>query len=109
MGVTALVRKPLRNLRNAVHNTSNKKEQFTNRSIFAGLCLVVGTMVFGSNLARAQRETTPNMPVRPEEILAVKDVVDVQLSPDGTTAIYVVHEADLKADRFVDTIWRVST
>lgn len=48
-------------------------------------------------------------PVRPEEILAVKDVVDVQLSPDGANAIYVLREADLKSDRFADMIWRVAT
>ena len=51
----------------------------------------------------------PSGEVRPEDILAVKDITDVQLSPDGANVIYVVHEADLKADRFVDSIWRAAT
>jgi len=48
-------------------------------------------------------------PLRPEDLLAVKDIVDVQLAPDGREVLYVVKEADLKAGQYVQTIWRVST
>ena len=49
------------------------------------------------------------LPLRPEDLLAVKDIVDLQLAPDGREILYVVKEVDLKAGQYVQTIWRVST
>jgi dipeptidyl aminopeptidase/acylaminoacyl peptidase len=68
----------------------------------AGLCLVALSTICPSVFAQ-------RTPLRPEDQLSVRDIVDAQLAPNGREAIYVMHEADLQADRFEDSIWRVAT
>ena len=81
-----------------------------NRSrIFPTPLIAICTLALQALLLASKNTAAQSAPVRPEEILAVKDIVDVELSPDGVNAIYVGREADLKDDRFADTIWRVGT
>ncbi len=40
------------------------------------------------------------MPIEPRDLLAVKLVGDVQVSPDGTRVAYTVTEVDVEADEY---------
>ncbi|HEX9268537.1 MAG TPA: S9 family peptidase [Candidatus Limnocylindria bacterium] len=44
--------------------------------------------------------STPRRPVEPEDLLALRTVSDVQLSPDGTRVAYVVTWIDAAADEY---------
>ena len=44
-------------------------------------------------------------PIRPEDLLAIKTVADVQLSPDGRQVAYVLNEIDVRRDALCATIW----
>src|SRR6266542_5294687 len=46
-------------------------------------------------------------PVRPEHLLAIKTVADVQLAPDGRRVAYVLTEVDAKKDENRSAIWVV--
>ncbi len=51
--------------------------------------------------------TTTPRPVRPEDLLALKTIADVQLSPDGSRVAYVLNEIDAEKDEYGSTIWVV--
>jgi dipeptidyl aminopeptidase/acylaminoacyl peptidase len=44
-----------------------------------------------------------------DDLLAVKSLAGVQISPDGRSVVYGVSEADFEHDAFVTQLWRVST
>ncbi|HVG96099.1 MAG TPA: S9 family peptidase [Chloroflexota bacterium] len=48
-------------------------------------------------------------PVEPEDLLALKTVADVQLSPDGRRVAFVLNELDAAADEVRSSIWVVET
>lgn len=50
--------------------------------------------------------TTPR-PLQPEDLLAIKTIADVQLSPDGSRIAYVVSEMDVEKDEQRSSIWIV--
>ena len=45
------------------------------------------------------------MPIQSEDLLAIKTVNDIQLSPDGTRVAYVLSEIDAEKDAYRTTIW----
>ena len=47
-------------------------------------------------------------PITLEDLLVLKSVGDVQLSPDGTTVAFVMWEPEAREDRFGQRIWTVS-
>lgn len=65
--------------------------------VVAALCLIGGTAS-----AQTRRLLTP------DDINAVKEVSDPQLSPDGAWVAYVVESADLKEDKPDSHLWMVS-
>ena len=46
-------------------------------------------------------------PAQPEDILAIKTIADVQISPDGSRVAYVVSEIDAAKDEYRSGIWVV--
>ena len=44
---------------------------------------------------------------QPEDLLTIKGVADVQLSPDGMRAAYVITEIDTKTDDYRTAIWLI--
>ena len=44
-------------------------------------------------------------PIVPEDLMAIKSVADVQLSPDGRHVAYVLTEISLEEDSYRSTIW----
>jgi dipeptidyl aminopeptidase/acylaminoacyl peptidase len=44
----------------------------------------------------------------PEDLLRVKNITDVALSPDGHRVIFVAHEASLLDDRYKSSLWMAS-
>ena len=44
-------------------------------------------------------------PIQPEDLLAIKTIADVQLSPDGTRVAYVLTEIDAEKDEYRSAIW----
>ena len=53
--------------------------------------------------------TAASRPVQPEDLLAIKTIADVQVSPDGSRVAYVVNEIDAEKDEYRSTIWVVPT
>ncbi|MCA1554877.1 MAG: S9 family peptidase, partial [Chloroflexi bacterium] len=47
-------------------------------------------------------------PIQPEDLLGIKTVSDVQLSPDGTRIAYVLTTIDTPHDEYRSHIWIVS-
>ena len=45
----------------------------------------------------------------PEDVLALRNVTDTQISPDGQWVAYVVTVADMKEDAFDSDVWLVAT
>ncbi|KAF0220580.1 MAG: peptidase S9 prolyl oligopeptidase active site domain-containing [Geobacteraceae bacterium] len=48
-------------------------------------------------------------PVQPEDLLAIKTVADIQLSPDGARVAWVLSEIDADKDEYRTTIWVART
>ncbi|HKV43515.1 MAG TPA: hypothetical protein VJT32_02385, partial [bacterium] len=46
-------------------------------------------------------------PVRPDDLISIKTVADVQLSPDGSEVAYTLTEIALEDDGYRSTIWTV--
>ena len=47
--------------------------------------------------------------LRVEDLFAVKTIVELQLSPSGNEVVYLLQETNLKDNRHVRTMWRMST
>ena len=46
-------------------------------------------------------------PVSIDDIFTLKDIQDVQLSPDGSTILYVVSTADFEQNAYNSDIWKI--
>jgi dipeptidyl aminopeptidase/acylaminoacyl peptidase len=44
-------------------------------------------------------------PIAPEDLMAIKSVADVQLSPDGRHVAYALTEISVEKDSYRSTIW----
>lgn len=53
--------------------------------------------------------TTTPRPVQPEDLLALKNIGDLDISPDGSRVAYTLIEIDAEADDYRSTIWVVPT
>jgi len=71
-------------------------------SVFCGI-------VFAINLSSVAASAQKKRLLQVDDIFAVKQIVDLQMSPPGDEIIYVLQEANLKENRFVKTIWRLPT
>ena len=68
------------------------------------LGLVACTAIGASALAAGAQSQAP---LEPADLLGVRDITSVQLSPDGSEVVYVVREPHLGENRYAETIWRM--
>src|ERR1051325_6451397 len=61
----------------------------------------------GSTELNTRQMTGGRRPVEPEDLLAIKTISDVQLSPDGQRIAYVLSQIDADADENRTSIWVV--
>ncbi len=52
---------------------------------------------------------TPSRPIQPEDLLSLKTISDVQMSPDGSRVAYVLTEIDAEKDEYRTSIWVAPT
>jgi dipeptidyl aminopeptidase/acylaminoacyl peptidase len=63
----------------------------------------------GPTAAAASTRSTTVRPFTFDDVLAVRQVSDPQLSPDGSRVVYVVSRADMKENAVDADVWLVST
>jgi dipeptidyl aminopeptidase/acylaminoacyl peptidase len=52
-----------------------------------------------------QPRTVQPRPIQSEDLLAIKTVSDIQMSPDGMRVAYVLSEIDAEKDAYLTSIW----
>src|SRR5262249_40923903 len=57
--------------------------------------------------AGARLTTERSMSIEPADLLAIKTIGDVQLSPDGTRVAFTLVEIDAEADEYRSAVWVV--
>jgi dipeptidyl aminopeptidase/acylaminoacyl peptidase len=73
------------------------------RALCLFLALTAGLVV--SMPASGQQRRRP---MQPEDCFKLKDITGLQISPDGLQAVFVQREANLKENKYVQSIWLLS-
>lgn len=79
------------------------QDRWSRRLLYATACL---SLTWATPVPMAGQN---GKPLQPEDLLAVRDVTDLELAPNGREVIYVMKEANLKSEQMEQTIWRVRT
>jgi dipeptidyl aminopeptidase/acylaminoacyl peptidase len=66
--------------------------------------IILWVVSLSGSVSRAQKRA-----IQLEDLLALSEVEDLQLSPSGDEVLYVLKQASLTQDRFLRSIWRITT
>src|SRR5262245_11805508 len=72
------------------------------------ITLACGTFVFASAADVPPNNGKPRVPTI-DDLLSVKSLGGIQISPEGKWIVYTVNETDFKQDAYVTQIWLVNT
>ena len=73
---------------------------FIKKTITLMLVMFACVLVFSAQTAKR--------PLKIDDLFAIKDVRDPQISPDGNWVVYVLSSVDIKADKSATDIWMIS-
>ncbi len=71
--------------------------------------VIAPLLLYGAVRVHAQSAAVASRSMEPHDFLAVRTPSGIGLAPDGSEIVYTQTEVDLSADRYVSTLWRVST
>ncbi|HKM68312.1 MAG TPA: S9 family peptidase [Candidatus Acidoferrum sp.] len=72
------------------------------------LAVVSGSLALTGSITLAQQSTAPR-PVTVDDLFAVKEAHEAQISPDGQVIAYTVNSTSLKEDKSESRLWMIPT
>ncbi|UCE42646.1 MAG: S9 family peptidase [Candidatus Aminicenantes bacterium] len=72
------------------------------------LLAIMAFMLFLSDRSKAELALNPR-PATIDDLMRIKNIHDVQISPDGTQVLYVISEPDVENNRYDRDVWLAQT